>query len=141
MMRKHASVLAFLAAVFATPGVAWAQVVKSVGGSEGVAGMFLSTLTERVEQIFASLPALGDYLARLPQQFGLGVTALLLGIVVAGLAAEWLARIAVAAGTERHLRAPCRRIADARLLQCRTARRPRAAGAVDRGTRRGGPGR
>ena len=62
MMRKHASVLACLAAVFATPGVAWAQVVKSVGGSEGVAGMFLNTLTERVEQIFASLPALGDYL-------------------------------------------------------------------------------
>ena len=93
MMRKHAAILACLAAVFATPGVAWAQVVKSVGGSEGVAGMFLNTLTERVEQIFASLPALGDYLVRLPQQFGLGVTALLLGIVVAGLAAEWLARM------------------------------------------------
>ena len=93
MMRKHAPVLACLVAVFAAPGVAWAQVVKSVGGSEGVAGMFLNTLTERVEQIFASLPALGDYLVRLPQQFGLGVTALLLGIVVAGLAAEWLARM------------------------------------------------
>jgi small-conductance mechanosensitive channel len=93
MMRKHTSVLACLAVVLAMPGVAWAQVVKSVGGSDGVAGTFLSSLTDRIEQIFASLPALGDYFARLPQQLSLGVTALLLGIVVAGLVAEWLARV------------------------------------------------
>ena len=83
MMRKRARILAFGAVVFAMPKGAWAQVVKSFGVSESAAGTFLSSLTERVEQIFASLPALGDYLARLPQQIGLGVTALLLGIVVA----------------------------------------------------------
>ena len=93
MMRRQTLLLACLAAVFATPGIARAQIVKNFGVSEGMAATFLRSLTERLEQIFTSLPAMGDYLASLPQQFGLRVTALLLGIVVAGLAAEWLARI------------------------------------------------
>ena len=48
---------------------------------------------------------------------------------------------AVAAGAERHLRALCRRISDACFFARRTARRRRAARAVDRGTHRSWPGR
>src|SRR5262249_46630575 len=45
--------------------------------------------------IFSSLPALGAYFAALSRQFGWREMGLLVGIVVVGLAAEWLARIAV----------------------------------------------
>ena len=54
-----------------------------------MAGSMLRSLTEKLDQIFASLPALGAYFAALPQQFDWRETALLVGIVVAGLAAEW----------------------------------------------------
>src|SRR6476646_9973394 len=92
MMRKSTFLLA-LSAVLSSGGAAWAQAAAGFGSSEGMFGTMLRSLTDRLEQIFSNLPALGDYLARLPQQFGWRETAILVGIVVAGLAAEWLARI------------------------------------------------
>jgi small-conductance mechanosensitive channel len=93
MMRKRTLLLALIGAVSTAPGVALAQAAKGFGaGNEGMLGTMLRSLTARFETVLASFPVLGDYLAQLPQQFGLRVTGLLLGIVAAGLAAEWLAR-------------------------------------------------
>lgn len=75
------------------PGAARAEVANSFGAnSEGMVAVLLRSLTEQFVLVVASFPALGDYLARLPQQFGLATTAILVGIVAAGLVAEWLAR-------------------------------------------------
>jgi small-conductance mechanosensitive channel len=94
MMRKRAMPLAFMAMVLAVPGVAWGQVTKSFGAnSEGMVAVLLRSLTEQFGLVVGSFPALGAYLAGLPQQFSLRTTAILLGVVAAGLAAEWLARI------------------------------------------------
>jgi small-conductance mechanosensitive channel len=93
MMRKSTFLLAFSAAVLSTGSAARAQAVAGFGASEGMFGTMLRSLTDRLEQIFSNLPALGDYLARLPQQFGWREAAILVGIVVAGLVAEWLARV------------------------------------------------
>lgn len=93
MMRKHAPVLAWATVILAMPGVAGAQVAKGFAANEGVLAEFLRLLAERLDQILASLPELASYLVGLPRQFSLGVTALLLGIVVAGVGAEWLARV------------------------------------------------
>src|SRR4051812_29488562 len=92
MMRKSTFLLAF-SAVLSAGGAAWSQAPAGFGGSEGMFGTMLRSLTDRLELIFSNLPALGDYLARLPQQFGWRDTAILVGIVVAGLGAEWLARM------------------------------------------------
>ena len=52
----------------------------------------LRALTDRLDQMFASLPALGDYLGACRSSSAWRDAALLVGIVVAGLAAEWLIR-------------------------------------------------
>ncbi|WP_422012621.1 mechanosensitive ion channel family protein [Reyranella sp.] len=76
-----------LAAAWSFPGAA-----QTVTGGHTAAAGFLLLLTERFEFTVAQLPALGAHLLSLPQAIG-GSTALLLaGIVVAGLAAEALAR-------------------------------------------------
>lgn len=76
-----------LAAAWSFPGAA-----QTVTGGHTAAAGFLLLLTERFEFTVAQLPALGAHLLSLPQAIG-GTTALLLaGIVVAGLAAEALAR-------------------------------------------------
>ena len=90
MILKRMLLLAFPAAGLASG--AWAQPAASFGMQESMMGSMLRSLTDRLDQIFASLPALGAYLAGLPQQFGWRETGLLIGIVAGGLAAEWLAR-------------------------------------------------
>ena len=90
MILKRMLLLAFPAAGLASG--AWAQPAASFGMQESMMGSMLRSLTDRLDQVFASLPALGAYLAGLPQQFGWRETGLLIGIVAGGLAAEWLAR-------------------------------------------------
>lgn len=62
-------------------------------GGEGALGPALRALFERLEHVFSHLPDLGSYLARLPQRFDLATVGLLVGIVVAGLAAEHFTRL------------------------------------------------
>ncbi|HYD06500.1 MAG TPA: mechanosensitive ion channel domain-containing protein [Reyranella sp.] len=90
MMRNRMLLLAFPAAGLASE--ASAQAARSFGMQESMMAGILRGLIGRLDQIIASLPALGAYLAGLPQQFGWRQAGLLIGIVVAGLAAEWLAR-------------------------------------------------
>src|SRR3954462_8527807 len=94
MGRKRMLLLAFPAAGLGSEA-AWGQAASSFGMQDSMMGSLLRSLTEKLAQIFASLPALGDYLAGLPLLFSWQQTALLLGIVVVGLAAEWLTRVAV----------------------------------------------
>ncbi len=83
-----ASVIGGLTGAWAFPAAA-----QAVTGGEGAAAGFLMLMTERFEFTFAQLPALGAHLLQLPQTIG-GRTALfLLGIVVAGLVAEAIARL------------------------------------------------
>ena len=77
------------ALVLAGHGTAWAQ---SAYGGEGAFGPAVQALLDRLEHVFAHLPDLGTYLARLPPKFDLATVGLLVGIVVAGLAAEQLTR-------------------------------------------------
>jgi moderate conductance mechanosensitive channel len=59
----------------------------------GATGSFLKTLSERVEFTVSQIPALGAWLASLPDVVGGRTALLLLGIVVAGLAAEYVVRL------------------------------------------------
>jgi moderate conductance mechanosensitive channel len=93
MMRKRMVLLAFPAAGLASG--AWAQAAGGFGMQDSMMGSMLRSLTDKLDLIFGSLPALGAYLAGLPLLFSWQQTALLLGIVVVGLAAEWLTRVAV----------------------------------------------
>lgn len=77
-----------LSALLAGPALA-----QAVHGGTGAAGSFIAFLTERFEFTFAQLPALGAHLARLPQAVGSRTALLLVGIVVAGLAAEYVVRL------------------------------------------------
>ncbi|WP_422029098.1 mechanosensitive ion channel family protein [Reyranella sp.] len=76
-----------LAAAWSFPGAA-----QTVTGGHTAAAGFLLLLTERFEFTVAQLPALGAHLLSLPQAIGTSTALLLAGIVVAGLAAEALAR-------------------------------------------------
>ncbi|TAJ24679.1 MAG: mechanosensitive ion channel [Reyranella sp.] len=66
---------------------------QAVTGGTGAAANFIALLTERFEFTFAQLPALGAHLARLPQAIGMKTAFLLAAIVVAGLLAEYVARL------------------------------------------------
>jgi small-conductance mechanosensitive channel len=77
-----------LAATWALPGGA-----QTVTGGHSAAASFLLLLTERFEFTVAQLPALGAHLLSLPQAIGGRTALLLIGIVVAGLLAEFLARL------------------------------------------------
>jgi len=85
--------LAFPAAGIASG--AWGQAASSFGMQDSMMGSMLRGFTDKLDLILASLPALGDYLAGLPLLFSWQEAMLLVGIVVAGLAAEWLLRVAV----------------------------------------------
>jgi small-conductance mechanosensitive channel len=54
--------------------------------------VFLNQLSDRLDHTVQHIPKLGRYLLGLPQQFDLRTTLLLIGIVVGGLVAEFLAR-------------------------------------------------
>jgi len=81
------------AAVLAGQGEAWAQASKARHANDSVMGPFLKTIFDRLDQTLASMPALGGYLAGLVQQFDQRLTGLLIGIVIAGLLAEWLVHL------------------------------------------------
>ena len=92
MVRKIA-VTAGVAALLAVgpAGAAWAQVSKAFS-TNGTLGVFLNQLSDRLDHTVQHIPKLGRYLLGLPQQFDQRTTLLLIGIVVGGLAAEFLAR-------------------------------------------------
>jgi moderate conductance mechanosensitive channel len=82
------------AATLVTIGLASTAVAQAshAFGSGDALGAFLSQLSDRLDHTIQDTPNLGRYLLDLPQQFDLATTLLLLGIVVAGVAAEFLAR-------------------------------------------------
>ena len=92
MVRKLAILAGTAVAVaIATAGVAWAQMSKAFG-TNGTLGAFLGQLSDRLGHTIQHIPKLGRYLVALPEQFDLRTTLLLVGIVVGGLAAEFLTR-------------------------------------------------
>jgi moderate conductance mechanosensitive channel len=74
---------------------AWAcsAAAKTAFSSEGATGSFLTLLTDRLEFTLKQIPALGRHLAALPDIVGGRTTLLLLGIVLAGLMAEFIVRL------------------------------------------------
>ncbi|MBL0897219.1 MAG: mechanosensitive ion channel [Reyranella sp.] len=66
---------------------------QAVTGGTGAAANLIALLTERFEFTFAQLPALGAHLLQLPQAIGARTALLLAAIVVAGLLAEYVARL------------------------------------------------
>lgn len=92
MVRKIAVVAGGAALLAVGPtGEAWAQVSKAFS-TNGTLGVFLNQLSDRLDHTIQHIPKLGRYLLGLPEQFDLRTTLLLIGIVVGGLAAEFLAR-------------------------------------------------
>lgn len=77
--------------------VAWAvpAAAQAVTGGQGAAANFLTLLTERFEFTFAQLPALGAHLLVLLHDLDGHAAIWLVGIVVAGLLAEFVARLAL----------------------------------------------
>jgi moderate conductance mechanosensitive channel len=83
--------IAAAAACLLLAGPALANTAFSSEG--GATGSFLKTLSERVEFTVSQIPALGAWLAGLPDVVGGRTALLLVGIVVAGLAAEYIVRL------------------------------------------------
>ncbi len=88
-MRRSSYGIAAALGGFAAAGQAAAQTAYS---TEGATNSFLKLLTERLEFTVSQIPALGRHLASLPDIVGGRTALLLLGIVVAGLAAEYIVR-------------------------------------------------
>ncbi len=88
MLRKETFAAAMMIAV--SGRAAWAA--TPYAGDGELAGV-LSSLFDRLDKAFANIPAVRDYFAGLPNFFDFSTTALLIGIVVAGLAAEQAARV------------------------------------------------
>jgi len=74
---------------------AWAgsAAARTAFSAESATGSFLTLLTDRLEFTLKQIPALGQHLANLPDIVGGRTALLLLGIVVAGLAAEYIVRL------------------------------------------------
>src|SRR3981081_407753 len=74
---------------------AWAGSVaaRTAFSAESATGSFLTLLTDRLEFTLKQIPALGQHLANLPDSVGGRPALWLLGIVVAGLAAEYIVRL------------------------------------------------
>jgi small-conductance mechanosensitive channel len=83
-----AAVLGGLAGLWTLPATA-----GTAYGAESATGSLVSLLTERLEFTLGQLPAVANHLARLPGIVGGRTALLLLGIVAAGLAAEYVARL------------------------------------------------
>jgi small-conductance mechanosensitive channel len=88
MLRR--STFAAAALVVASGGSAWAQ---SAYGGDSALGAALESFLGRLDAALANIPAIVAYLNGLPALFDFRVTALLLGIVIAGVVAEQFARI------------------------------------------------
>jgi moderate conductance mechanosensitive channel len=84
-----------IAAVAGGLAAAWAPVASARPsfGDEGSTGSFLSLVTDRLEFGVSQIPALWAHMARLPEIVDGRTALLLLGMVVAGLAAEALTRL------------------------------------------------
>ncbi len=83
-----ASAIGGLAGAWAFPASA-----QAVTGGQGAAAGFLTLMTERFEFTVSQLPALGAHLLKIPQMVDGRTALLLVGIVVAGLVAEAIARL------------------------------------------------
>ncbi len=86
MRRKSAVAAAVLILVSSN---AWAQAKAATG--EGL-GALLRLLTDRIDLAFSELPEVWRFFATLGHRFDAREALLLIGVLVAGLAAEWLAR-------------------------------------------------
>ncbi|MFI4998550.1 MAG: mechanosensitive ion channel family protein [Reyranellales bacterium] len=75
--------------------VLWAgsAVAQTAYGADGATGSFVKLLADRLEFTLKQIPALGTHLMHLPESVGGRTALLLLGIVVGGLAAEYVARL------------------------------------------------
>lgn len=82
-----------VAALAIVPGATARAEVGTAFGNGGKLGPFLAQLSDQLDHTITHIPKLGRYLQDLPQQFDLRTTALLAGIVVAGLAAELITRL------------------------------------------------
>ena len=74
-------------------GWACSAAAQSAFQTDSATGSFLKVLTERLEFTVNQTPALGAHLMRLPDIVGGRTALLLIGIVVAGLAAEYAVRL------------------------------------------------
>ena len=74
---------------------AWAgsAAARTAFSAEGATGSFLTLLTDRLEFTLKQIPALGQHLAALPDIVDGRTALLLLAVVVAGLAAEYIVRL------------------------------------------------
>ncbi len=72
---------------------ACAAAAQPAYGADTATATFLKVLTERLEFTVHQVPALGRHLASLPEVISGRTALLLLGIVVAGLAAEYVVRL------------------------------------------------
>ena len=74
---------------------AWAgsAAARTAFSAEGATGSFLTLLTDRLEFTLKQIPALGQHLAALPDIVDGRTALLLLAIVAAGLAAEYIVRL------------------------------------------------
>jgi len=88
MLRKGTLAAAMLVAL--SGHAAWAA---GPYGGDGALAATLNAIFARLDRALANLPAVRDYFAGLPQFFDFGTTALLIGIVVAGVVAEQAARM------------------------------------------------
>src|SRR5512139_516310 len=92
MMRSRYGIV--LSAAGVTLAWASASAAKTAYDTEaGATHSFLKLVTERLEFTLAQVPALGSHLLGLPGQIGGRVALLLVGIVAAGLLAEYLVRL------------------------------------------------
>ncbi|MBL6615870.1 MAG: mechanosensitive ion channel [Reyranella sp.] len=90
-MRRSRFAIASAAAVAA---LAWAAsaAAETAYAAESTTGSFLKILTDRLEFTIRQIPALGRHLAELPKIVGGRTALLLVGIVIGGLLAEYIAR-------------------------------------------------
>ena len=87
-MRRKSAVAAAAVVILASSN-AWAQAKAATG--EGL-GALLRLLTDRIDLAFSELPEVWRFFATLGHRFDAREALLLIGVLVAGLAAEWLAR-------------------------------------------------
>jgi small-conductance mechanosensitive channel len=78
--------------LIAAPAVAGAQAPKAMMSADNGFGQFLNMLFDQLDRTVSNIPALGRYFMGLPYQFDLRQAVLLLGILVVGLAAEYIVR-------------------------------------------------
>ena len=107
---------------------AFSATAQTVTGGHTATAGFLLLMTERFEFTVAQLPALGAHLLTLPQTIGGRTALLLVGIVAAGLMAEFVARLILSRARVSAFDRNGQQDAIARLRACAVPRRAGAAG-------------